>query len=62
MTDSEVASPTPVTQLSFDPFAVDELEDAELDTLAHGAIALDAGIRAEVLQRCTFWPGYFFCG
>jgi len=27
-----------------------------------GAIALDAGIRAEVLQRCTFWPGYFFCG
>ena len=42
MTDSEVASPTPVTQLSFDPFAVDELEDAELDTLAHGAIALDA--------------------
>lgn len=44
MNEKSVASspPLPVTALSFDPFAVDTLGDAELDALPHGAIALDS--------------------
>lgn len=26
------------------------------------SVVRDGGSRADLFQRCTFWPGFFFCG